>query len=512
MVEKQEIIIRYYRNGDSERKISRELHLNRTTVRRYLKEYKISREAISSSENISEELVEELVKAPHYNSYNRGKRKLTRELTNEIDKLLALNEQKKSQGLHKQMLKKTDIFEYLTEQGYEIGYTTVCNYVRERNKRTKEAYIRQVYKLGEICEFDWGEVKLNIDGTPRTLNMAVFTPAMSNYRYAVLFYRQDTASFQQSHVNFFEHIGGVYHTMVYDNMRVAIRKFVGTKEKEPTEALLKLSMYYHFGFRFCNIRKGNEKGHVERSVEYVRRKAFSLEDSFVSLESANQWLQKTCNRINSCYNRFTKGEKPLDLFKKEKPFLYPPLFRFDCANLEQCRVDKYSTISYATNRYSVPDHLVGEMVDIKIYPEKIHCYHQSTLVCEHERQYTRHQWYIVLNHYLNTLQTKPGALAGSQALKSAPENVRAIHEKYFKNEPKEFIGLLLFVRDNKYDFTTIEKIIGQLSHICPHDISVDKIKALSLQKESRGQIRQNTNDPISNYSKEQLREYSSFIN
>ena len=36
-------------------------------------------------------------------------------------------------------------------------------------------------------------------------------------------------------------------------------------------------MYYQFGFRFCNVRKGNEKGHVERSVEYIRRKAFALE-------------------------------------------------------------------------------------------------------------------------------------------------------------------------------------------------------------------------------------------
>lgn len=54
-------------------------------------------------------------------------------------------------------------------------------------------------------------------------------------------------------------------------MKVAVKRFVGRQEKEPTEALLKLSTYYGFAFRFCN---GNEKGHVERSVEYIRRKAF----------------------------------------------------------------------------------------------------------------------------------------------------------------------------------------------------------------------------------------------
>jgi transposase len=512
MVKKQEIIIRHYRNGDSERKISRELNISRTTVRRYLEEYRKARESLSTSNQPNEALIEDLVKAPCYNSYNRGKRKLTTEITNEVNNLLKLNEQKKNQGLHKQMLKKIDILEYLTEKGYDIGYTTICNYVSEKSHKTKEAYIRQVYQPGEVCEFDWGEVKLNIDGTKRTLNMAVFTPAMSNYRYAILFYRQDTASFQQSHVNFFEHIGGVYHTMVYDNMRVAIRKFVGPKEKEPTEALLKLSMYYHFGFRFCNARRGNEKGHVERSVEYVRRKAFSINDTFASVEEANQWLQKTCNRVNACYNRFTKGQRPLDLFNQEKDYLYPAPPRFDCANIEQCRADKYSTITYATNRYSVPDHLVGQIIDIKIYPEKIICYHQSNKICEHDRQYGRHGWYILMEHYLCTLQTKPGALAGSQALKSAPENVKSIYEKYFKDDARGFIELLQFVQNNKYDFTDIEKVINRLKDICPHDISIDKIKALCMQKQRPAQIKHDYKDPILLQSNKQLREYCTLFN
>lgn len=512
MVEKQEIIIRYHRDGDSERKISSDLGLHRSTVRKYLKEYQKARENIPDSKKVDESLISELVKAPRYNSYNRGKRKLTSEITKEIDQLLVLNDQKKSQGLHKQILKKIDILEYLAEKGYDIGYTTICNYISEKNNKTKEAYIRQVYKPGEVCEFDWGEVKLFINGKIRALNMAVFTPALSNYRHAILFYRQDSSSFQQAHVNFFDHIKGVYHTMVYDNMRVAIRRFVGPKEKEPTEALLKLSMYYHFGFRFCNVRKGNEKGHVERSVEYIRRKAFSIKDSFTSLEEANQWLQRTCNRINTTYNRFTKGKKPMELFKQEKAYLYAAPASFDCAHIEQCRADKYSTISYATNRYSVPDYLVGEIIDIKIYPDKITCYHQNKKVCEHERGYGRHDWHILLGHYLNTLQTKPGALAGSQALKSAPENVKAIHEKFFKNDPKEFIGLLLFSRENSYDFTVIEQAINRLINICPHDISVDKIKALCLQKDAPAITSPNNNDPISDYSKQQLREYCSFLN
>ncbi len=41
-----------------------------------------------------------------------------------------------------------------------------------------------------------------------------------------------------------------------------------------------------------------EKGHVERSVEYIRRKAFSHRDKFDTLEKAQQYLESTCNRLN----------------------------------------------------------------------------------------------------------------------------------------------------------------------------------------------------------------------
>jgi len=289
MSTKQKIILLRYRDGHSEHRIARELRINRETVRRYLAEYEKARQKLSEAEKENEVLIEELVKVPKYDSSNRCSKKFTEEISKEVDRLLQLNEEKRSRGIHKQVMKKIDILEHLQEVGYDIGYTSVCHHINRKLVQRNEAFIRQVYNPGDVCEFDWGEVKLEIGGQLRTLYMAVFTPAMSNYRYAVLFHRQDTAAFLQAHVLFFEHIGGVFHTMVYDNMRVAIRKFVGTSEKEPTEALLKLSTYYQFHFRFCNIASGNEKGHVERNVEFIRRKAFCKRDCFPTLDGSNVW-------------------------------------------------------------------------------------------------------------------------------------------------------------------------------------------------------------------------------
>ena len=247
-------------------------------------------------------------------------------------------------------------------------------------------------------------------------------------------------------------------------------------------------------------------------MEYLRRKAFSLKESFDNIEEANKWLQSTCNRLNSHYSKFTKGARPIDLFKEEKSHLYPVPPAFDCAILDQCRVDKYSTIRYSTNIYSVPDDLVGEIIDIKVYPEQIVCYHGTKQVCVHQRSYGKHQWLLELDHYLNTLKIKPGALASSRALKSAPVKVKAIYQRHFRENPKAFVEMLLFARDNDIEFSAIEKVIARLMKICPGDISLDKIKALCMQDEDKVQpVGLDNNDPILTHSNAQLQEYCTFL-
>ncbi len=163
--------------------------------------------------------------------------------------------------------------------------------------------------------------------------------------------------------------------MVYDNLRTAIRRFVGRQEKQATESFLKLSTYYQFRRRFCNVRQPREKGHslsrihfgMERRVEYVRRKAFASRDCFESLEQANTYLHSVCQGLNGRLQG--KEQNAAELFKKESAQLYGCPARFDCGELGECRVDKYSTICQGTNHYSVPDHLVGKRVDVRLY----HC-------------------------------------------------------------------------------------------------------------------------------------------
>src|SRR5690625_2426653 len=87
------------------------------------------------------------------------------------------------------------------------------------------------------------------------------------------------------HVEFINHIGFIPKVFTYDNMRTVVKQFVGT-EREITDSMIHLSNYYQFNIRLCQPRKGNEKGHVERSVDFIRRKAFSAVYSFQDLKEA----------------------------------------------------------------------------------------------------------------------------------------------------------------------------------------------------------------------------------
>ncbi len=474
MYTKQEIIIRYTREGKSQRKISRELQVSRKTIKKYIDDY-YSRQGqgFEGEENLHEYLSE----VPKYSCPERPKRSLTEEIQEQIDQLLVDNARKRSSGLHKQILKKCDILEVLHQKGHKIGYTTVCNYISRKEKRSSEAFIRQRYQPGSVCEFDWGEVKININGKRTVLQMAVFTSGYSNYRYACLYYRQDTLAFMESHVKFFAHTGGVYHQMVYDNMRVAVARFVGRNEKEPTQALLNLKGHYQFHHRFCNAYRGNEKGHVERSVEYIRRKAFGFKDDFSSTDHAQEHLIRVVDQLNVTPRRQT-GQTSLELFNQEKEELWDVSTPFSCYSIEQLRADKYATVSYCCNRYSVPDHLVGEFIDVKIFSDKLKIYHKDEPIATHKRSYGAHTWTISLDHYLDTLHKKPGALNNSEALAQSSDHLRALYEKYYQQSPRDFIELLLYCRKHRISKDRLYDAEQVLLRLCPTDISTEKLTAL----------------------------------
>ena len=484
LIEKQKIIISHFQKGKSQRQIAREMGINRRTITRYVKDYETKKTQLADSKgNVNEEeLISDIVADPRYDTSSRKKVKLTDEIKDKIKFYLRENETKRAEGKTKQQKKKIDIFEALKEEGFDIGYTTTCNTIRKINKEAKEAYIRQEYALGEVCEFDWGEVKLVINGKKKTLQMSVFTTARGDYRAGDLYYNQKTEAFLDTTTSFFEEIGGVYKEMVYDNARVMVARFVGRTEKEPTEALLKLSIYYGFHFRFTNTYQAHEKGHVERSVEYIRRKIFSKRDEFSSVEEARQYFKRELEKLNSKPRKNAKSA--YEILEEERGYLLPLPPRYDAARITEARVDRYSCITVDGNHYSVPDHLVGKFVFIKIYPDLINCYHSEKKIASHKRRYGRKKWSVDITHYLRTLMLKPGALKRSTAFSQIQPRLKAIYQKYYQGKEKHFIELLELTAE--HNLLSVEQAITLLEKVNPFGVNTEKIRTILERKDDAG--------------------------
>lgn len=480
--EKQEIILKHIREGKSQRQISKETGISRETIRKYVNHYESK--LIKVDENLGEvgkiNIIDDITSKPKYTSSPRLKKALTDEVIERIEQFLKDNEQKRLNGLSKQQKKKIDMYEALIDEGYSVSYPSVVNAVNSIERKKREAYIRQEYHPGDVAEFDFGVVKLRMnDGIIKEFQLAVFTAAYSNYRWAKLFPKQNTGCFLEAHALFFKQIKGNYRTIVYDNTRVAVARFAGHSEKEPTEALLKLSIYYKFMFRFCNAYSGNEKGHVERSVEFIRRKAFSGESTFSSLNEANVYLDEMLNKLNS-RNLSNSNKSPFQLLREEREYLLPDMPLYETSTISDLRVNKYSTIMIDSCYYSVPDDYVATMVRCKIYTTKILVFYNQEEIARHDKVYGLNLWKIDITHYAKTLFRKPKALVNSTAFKQMNNILKEIFSKYFYNNEREFIKLIELV--GNYGLVSVDNAIKHLQEICPTNISLDKIEFVCSRK------------------------------
>ena len=171
------------------------------------------------------------------------------------------------------------------------------------------------------------------------------------------------------------------------------------------------------------------------------------------------------------------------MFAKEKEHLLEHTEALAFSDHEQLRVDKYATVSYRTNRYSVSDKLVGKFVDVKIYSSKIEFFYNNQFIATHQRVYGKHQWIITIEHYLDTFKRKPGALPGSLALASRG-HLKGIYDKWFTAAPRDFIELLHYCHRNHVEDIHLAATVKRLINNGKGNVTSEKLIALLGNKHS----------------------------
>ncbi|HAC0982469.1 TPA_asm: IS21 family transposase [Listeria monocytogenes] len=466
-------IIRLLEGGRSQRSVAKELGLNRKTVGRYWKQYQTAQRALE--DDPTDPMKKEALTArPTYQSENRKPRKYTHEIDQRVEEILAFDQLKAKQlGPHKQQLTTVAIHEILVSEGFDIAQSTLRPYVREKIQAKKEAYIKQLYPLGYRTEFDFGEVKCLINQQKRTLTLAVFSCPASGYRWGRLYESANQQVFLDAHIRFFEHLKGVYSTVVYDNMRNVVKRFVGPHEKELNDELVKLALYYRFEPVVTNAFSGHEKGHVEKSVQVLRRKAFIKQYEFESIEHAQKHLDLASVDLNLTSTISTEQAQLQEL----RGF-------YDYGVTTKQTVDKYSFVHVGGNYYSVPDYLVGQKVTVKRYLNELKIVGSSQVIATHTIQKGEKQYSVDIRHYLTTFLRKPKSLEHSLVLKKTPK-LRRCFLQYYQKTPRRFLQFV-----EQYLGDSIDQLIIQLEEEAIKDQKVFKTPPSRAVNEARNQLQE----------------------
>jgi hypothetical protein len=104
----------------------------------------------------------------------------------------------------------------------------------------------------------------------------------------------------------------------------------------------------------------------------------------------------------------------------ERQLLRPlPAEPFDTALTLTPRVDRYAQVMVRCCQYSVPARFIGHRLWVKLSASTVTVYGKNTVVARHQRAAGKGVKVLDLDHYLEILLRKPGALPGATALVQA---------------------------------------------------------------------------------------------
>jgi transposase len=278
----------------------------------------------------------------------------------------------------------------------------------------------QEHQLGKEAEVDFGDIHAIIAGQMTKLQLFVMRLSGSGKSFHRAYFTNDSPAFLDGHVRAFDNFGGVPGRIRYDNLKPAvIDVLIGRQRKENQRFVLLRS---HFGFDsfFClpGIEGAHEKGGVEGEVGRFRRRWLVPVPVVNSLGELNDILARADITDDDRHvdGRILSVGEHLDI---ERPYLQDLTAEpFEVGTPSTARVDTKARISILGCKYSVPVRLVGRRVDVIIRPDEIEVISDAKTVATHGRVGGRTES-LQLDHYLETLQTKPGALIGSTALDQA---------------------------------------------------------------------------------------------
>ena len=293
------------------------------------------------------------------------------------------------------------------EHGFTGGYTVVKDAVREMKVGRKEVFLPLSHPPGE-AQVDYGFATVTLAGVATDVALFVMTLPHSGAVYLQVFPRECTETFLEGHVRAFRFFGGVPRRIAYDNTKVAVAKIVGNRERVVTREFSRLKSYHLFEAHFCLVRRPNEKGHVERLLDYARSNFLVPVPSVESLAALNATLEDQCRRDQERHVRGKPGTIATGLVEDRSAFLALPVRPFEARRVASTTVDSLSLATFDRNEYSVPTKYAYRELTVIATAEDVKFVHEDQVVARHPRCWGREKSCFDPIHYLAVLERKPG--------------------------------------------------------------------------------------------------------
>ena len=333
------------------------------------------------------------------------------------------------------------------ERGASVAESTVRAYVgrvrRELESGSVAVTIPQLHPPGEEAEVDFGGVSVWLDGVLTELSMFVMRLSHSGRAVHVCFPGEGQEAFLEGHAVAFERLGGVPRRVRYDNLKAAVVRVLAGRDRVESDRFTALRSHYGFDAFFCEPGAGgaHEKGGVEGEVGRFRRRHLVPVPRVESLAELNALLE-AADRSDDARHIAGRLATVGQAAEAERATLRAlPAEAFESTVPLRAKADRKARISvrgsrYSVrgSRYSVPAAYAGRTVEVRLGGGTVTALAEGRVVARHERSAHRGAEILVLDHFLEVLSRKPGALPGAVALEQARASgsFSAVHERFWK--------------------------------------------------------------------------------
>lgn len=321
----------------------------------------------------------------------------------------------------------------ISEYGFELaGRTTVYEYVARRRPeiiaeakeghRHVEGMVPQEHLPGEEAEVDFADVWVRVGGEMTKCHLFTLRLSYSGKAIHRVFKSEAQEAFLEGHVEAFRALGGIPTRHIrYDNLKPAVNRVCFGRNRVESDRWVTFRSHYGFEAFYCipGQEGAHEKGGAEQEGGRFRRTHLVPVPEVTDLDELNEKI----TAIDLAEEDRVLHDRRVSVgfcFREETDLLAPlPFDDFDCGVTLTPKVGRDARITVRQSQYSVPARFIGQRVRVSLRANDVVIFDKNTIIARHQRLTQRGQSHDDLDHYLEVLLAKPGALAGSTALATA---------------------------------------------------------------------------------------------